>query len=151
MNGNDILYTPGDRVAATPSIRERLAAARAEAAKREEMRREEADAAELDRLELISRFERELGALGRAFVIVDLSDLGEGHVVLKLGEGSAWKAFTSSKMDAVDTEAFVLPCVVHPAKETYREIAMRRGFVSDRCALALSELFGVKRKDDAGK
>jgi hypothetical protein len=147
-NEQDILAVPGDVAA---SSREKLARARADQARRAEERAAEKEAAELEHFDLVSRFEKELGVLDRAFTIVDLSELGEGFVVLKLGEGVLWKTFVASKMDVVDTEAFVLPNVVHPSQDTYRDIARRRGFVATRCANALAELYGVKRKEDAGK
>ena len=130
---------------ATPEeIRAKLAAARAAQAARDDAAAAEADAAELELFELVEKFEKELGREGRAFAVVDATDLGEGHIVLRLGEGVLWKTYAASKMNVVDTDAFVLPCVVHPTKEVYREIVMRRGFIADRCANALATLYGVK-------
>lgn len=148
FNGHDLLATPND-VAANP--RDRLARARAAASARAAKREAEREAAELERLELEAKYEGEIGPIDRAFVIVDASDLGEGFIVLRLGEGVLWKTFSTSKMDVVDVETFVLPNVVHPSRETYREIVMRRGFLADRCATSLAKLYGVKRETDAGK
>jgi hypothetical protein len=117
------------------AIRSKLAAARASKIAREEAAVAEAEAAEVERFELAERFETETGGReGRAFAIVDFSDLGEGFVVLRLGEGVLWKTFSASKMTVVDTDA-------------YRSLAARRGFVADRCAHALATLFGVERAD----
>jgi hypothetical protein len=135
-----------------PTLLERLAAKRADAAKREIARQADRDAAELERLELEERFERELrGRKGQAFMIVDASDLGEGHVVVKLGEDVLFTSFTKSKMNVVDVDAFVTPCVVYPSLDQYRQIVKRRAFIGDRCASALGTLYGVKAAEDAGK
>lgn len=130
---------------------ERLAELRKNKAERDQKAREEAAAAELARLELEEKYEKELGPLGRAFVIVDASDLGEGFIAMKLGEDVLWNTFKASNMNVVDTEAFVLPCVVHPSKDDYRKIVKRRAFIADRCAGELATLYGVKLKADAGK
>jgi hypothetical protein len=112
----------------------------------------EKEAAEIEALELEERFEKELaGRKDRDFVIVDVSDLGEGFVVLKLGEDVLWNTFKASKMNAVDTDCFVYPCVVHPTKDAYRLLAKRRAFVPERCAGALATLYGVKLKDESAK
>ncbi|MBA2683809.1 MAG: hypothetical protein H0U66_04905 [Gemmatimonadaceae bacterium] len=97
------------------------------------------------------KYEDELGPINRAFVIVDASDLGEGFVVLKLGLDVQWNAFKASKMNVVDTDMFVAPCVVHPTLDAYHALVKRRAFVADRCAGALATLFGVKQGDDAKK
>lgn len=132
-------------------LNEKVAALRARKAQREKAAEVLSTVAELQRLELEERFEAELGPLGSAYVIVDVSDLGEGFVVLKLGEGVLWNTFKSSKMNVVDTEAFVLPNVVHPSRDEYRALAARRGFVPERCAGELATLYGVKLKADGGK
>lgn len=128
-----------------------LATLRQNKARREETRAKERQAAELERLRLEERFEQEIGGLGRDFCIVDASDLGEGFVVLKRGESVLWTSFKKSKMNEVDVEGFVLPSVVHPAKDEYRKVVMRRPFVAERCANELGKLYGVKGKEDEGK
>ena len=145
----EILATPLD---GKPTTRDRLAAARARQAARDEKLAAEAEVAELERFDLVERFEKELGGReGSAFAIVNATDLGEGHIVLRLGEGILWKVFSASKVNDVDVDNFVVPCVMHPAKETYREIVARRGAVAARCAAALSGLFGLKMGDDQKK
>ncbi len=134
------------------TVAERLAAKRKDAAKREEAVQAERDAAELAKLELEERFEKELGGRkGQAFMIVDASDLGEGHIVLKLGEDVLFNAFKASKMNVVDTEMFVVPCLAYPAVDEYRKITKRRAFIADRCASALGVLYGVRTEAEAGK
>lgn len=134
------------------SVAERLAAKRAEAAKREVARQAERDAAELVKLDLEERFEKELnGHKGQAFMIVDVSDLGEGHIVVRLGEDVLFNAFKASKMNVVDIDAFVTPCVVYPSIDQYRQTVKRRAFIADRCANALGTLYGIKAEADAGK
>ena len=146
---DDLLHTPD---VAKPSARERLQVARAAQAKREARATEEAESAELEKFDLIERFEKELhGRLGRAFEVVDLTALGEGFVVVKLGDQVHWRTFESSKMNAMDTDVFVVPCVVHPSIDEYRKVIVRRPFVATRCATALAGLYGVKSKDDLGK
>lgn len=134
------------------TVAERLAAAREVKAKKEAALARERELAELERLELEERFERETGGkLGREFAIVDFSDLGEGHVVVRLGADVLWNTFSASKMDVADKDAFVVPCVVHPSKDQYRTIVNRRAFIADRCCAALATLYGVEDKAKSGK
>lgn len=134
------------------TVAERLAASRALKAKRDADAEQEKQLAELEGLELEERFTSELnGKKGRAFMVVDVSDLGEGHIVLRLGEDVLWNTFKASKMNIIDTDAFVCSCVVYPSIDAYRSIVKRRGFVGDRCASALAALYGVKAETDAGK
>jgi hypothetical protein len=137
---------PNDRAATLAELRERKA-------EREKARKVDNENAEIERLTLEEKFETELGGpVGRAFDIVDASGLGEGYVVLKLGEAALLNAFMSAKEnDAVTTEAFVLPNVVHPTRDEYRKLVMRRPVIAARCAGALVELYGLKAKDDQGK
>jgi hypothetical protein len=134
------------------SVTERLAAKRAEAAKREVARQADRDAAELAKLDLEERFEKDLnGRRGQAFEIVDVSELGEGHIVVKLGEDVLFNAFKASKMSVVDLDAFVTPSLVYPSVDDYRKAVKRRPFIADRCANALGTLYGLKAEADAGK
>jgi hypothetical protein len=154
-----VAVSPPAPAAASPApassgqtVAERLSAKRADAAKREVARQAERDAAELAKLELEERFEKELnGRRGQAFEIVDVSDLGEGHIIVKLGEDVLFNAFKASKMNVVDIDAFVTPCVVYPSIDQYRQTVKRRSFIADRCANALGTLYGLKAESDAGK
>lgn len=149
MNDDDILSVPTLTIK-TPA--EKLA----ELLKRKALRDEARDAAitdaKIERLELEERFAKELGGdVDKAFTIVDVSDLGEGFVVMKLGSDVEFTAFKASKMNVVDTDTFLAPNIVHPSLDAYRTLAKRRGAVPDRCTLALATLYGAKLKDDAGK
>jgi len=114
----------------------------------EQSRAAAAKARELEVLELEVRFEAEIGPRGSQFEIVETID---GPIVVRLGEGVLYTRFTASKVTDVDVHEFVDPCVVHPAKEKYREIAMQRPDVPARVAHALATLYGARHKDDAGK
>lgn len=154
MSNEDVTSVPPGFGSPAPerTVGERLAEKRAAKAKRDAEAEKERDASELERLELEERFEKELnGKRGRAFMIVDASDLGEGCIVLKLGEDVLWNTFSKSKMNVVDTDAFVVPCVVYPSVDQYRGITKRRAFIADRCASALATLYGVKADVEAGK
>lgn len=119
---------------------------------KEDERRAAAEAAELERLLLEEKLEKELGGpAGSMFAIVDVSELGEGCIAVKLGEDVHYATYKESKMNVVDTETFVLPNVVHPSKDDYRKIVARRPAIADRCALALAELYGIKLAVTAGK
>lgn len=132
--------------------RERLAEVRADMARRAEEAQRAKELAEIERYELLTRFEVELaGKEGIDFAIVDVTDVGAGFVVLKLGPNALWKAFSASRMGEMDQDAFVLPCIVHPERDKYRRIVSERAFVGDRCANALAGLYGVRAKEEAGK
>lgn len=129
----------------------KLAVLRALAEEREAARAEARELAELEGLELECRFEKELGPKGQSFAIVDASELGEGFIVVKLGEEVLWKKYKSSKMEPGDTHDFVYPCVAHPSRERYVEIVARRPFLAERSASALATLYGVKLRTEEGK
>jgi hypothetical protein len=136
--------------AAAPKLT--LAEARAKMVAREAAEQAERDAAELEGFNLLERFEGETnGREGVDFAVVDLTDVKEGFVVVKLGEAALFKAFANSKMSEVDVDAFVLPNVLHPSKDEFRRITSRRPFCGVRCASALSALYGVRAKGEEGK
>lgn len=125
-------------------LREELAAI---AAKREARRAD----LEVEALELELRLEGEIGPKGKMFDVVDVSDLLESPIGIRLGDSVLHKRFTTSKMTQEDAEAYVAPCVVHPSKEKFLELAQMHPAVVDRCAGALAALFGLKIRDNAGK
>ena len=130
----------------------RLAEVRAEKQRRAEAEEAERDEQEIQRFELVERFERETnGREGVDFAIVDVNDVREGFVVVKLGEAVLWKAFSNSKMTEVDLDAFTLPCVAYPDKDEYRKMVAKRGAIGIRVATALSGLYGARGKEDQGK
>lgn len=130
--------------------RTQLVAAKAE---RERKRIEEKDALELELLELEEKYESELGPVGRKFLILDLTELGEGFVVLKQGETVVYKRYSEAKNKTdKEVEEYVLPCLVHPTTEKFLEIVNTRyPEVLYRCAHAVNRLFGKKSEDDMGK
>ena len=111
----------------------------------------ERKAREMEELELEVRFDAELGSRGSQFEIINTGELGEGCIVVKLGEEVLWKRFQNSKMNAEDIAALVRPCVVYPTLSKYDEITSRRSFLANRCANALATLYGVKIEANAGK
>lgn len=163
MNNEDILavpvtFAPAAAPAAPPSppvpksTAEKLAELQKRKAEREKAEADKRTAAEVEALELEERFTEKLGGdIGKAFTIVDVSDLGEGFVVLKLGADVEWNTFKSSKMNVVDLDTFLAPNVVHPTLDAFRQLAKRRAFVPERCATALATLYGCKVAADAGK
>lgn len=129
-------------------VKAKLAAARKAREDREKAEAEKAEARELEVLELEERLEKELGPRGVDFEIVETI---EGPIAVKRGEAILHQRFQSSKVDEASIDAYVRPCVVHPAKEKYLEIVGRRPGVAVRCASALATLFGVKADRDTGK
>lgn len=121
------------------------------AAERERARAVEAKQAKLQRLKLIDQFEEELGPRGREFEIVDLTEQGEGYVVVKRALSVHMRAFKASKMTDADHFDLVKTCVVYPTIDEFKAIAGRRDFAVTRCATAIAEMHGLKVRDDAGK
>jgi hypothetical protein len=148
-----------DEIAALPDD-ERLAykRARKEEHDKELAKKERAD--EEDYLDLEAKYESELGGRhGSKFVIVNLCDLDEGFVVLKLSEGMFHKRFESAlaklkdgqKLSEVDLDQYVTPSVVHPPQEAFRALCGRRYAVWARCTNALAILNGARRSEESGK
>ena len=139
-------------VAATSSG-SRLADVRAKKALRAEEAEREREAWEVEAFDLVERFEKETngGRDGVDFAVVNLTDVREGFVVVKLGEAATFKAFTNSKMNEADIDAFVAWNLLHPSVDAFRKIAARRPGCAIRCATRLADLFGIQRKEDAGK
>lgn len=151
-NAQTDVTEPPSTSPAPSDLENRVAAARAKRAARERASDDAAKLAEVQYEDLVDRFERELsGKLHEAFEIVDCTSFGEGFIVVKLGDTTALRTFQASKMTAMDTDAFVTPYVVHPSKEEYRRIAMRRELVPARVGATLADLFGAKASVDAGK
>lgn len=114
---------------------------------------------EIEGLALIEKYETELGPKDEQFKMIDLGSIGEGFVVVKLGEAVLQKKLEASvaalKKDAVLPESaldqYVSFCVVHPPIDKFRLLCARRPNVLGRAANALSALFGVQREQDEGK
>lgn len=133
------------------SLAERSAKLRADKAKRDGARQEKREREELEELELEAKFDTELGPRGVAFEIVDATHVDCGFIVVKLGEKSAHKRFTNSKLTETDVHEFVTPSVAHPELKKYLEIASVRGEIPGLCAAAIMCLHGARVKGDAGK
>jgi hypothetical protein len=129
-------------------IQAKLAEKRAAKEEREAARVAEGVHKELLILELEEKLEKELGARGSFFEIVDTV---EGPIALMLGAAVLHTRFQASKVTDQDIHDYVFPCVVHPEKEKYLEIVGRRPGVALRCANALAILYGAKANADAGK
>jgi hypothetical protein len=134
-----------------PTVSDRLAELRAKKEAIDAAREIERKAREVEELELEVRFDGELGPRGSQFEIINTGEIGEGCIVVKLGEEVLFKRFQNSKLTAEDAAAFVRPCVVYPSQSKYDEITARRGFIATRCANALATLYGVKLEANAGK
>lgn len=112
-------------------------------------RREAADEqrrldAELERLDLVERFEKELGGPeGQQFAIYDATGLGEGFFVVKLGPSVLWKTYWDSKMSDVDKCDLVSQCIVHPSKEDYLAARGRRMAIDTVLVTYLGRLNGL--------
>lgn len=127
----------------------------AEARARKAGRAAEADkireARELAILLLEEQLEPVHGKLGEGFAIVDGG--AEGPIAVKLGEAVLYKAFHASidkakakgQGDGITPEVchvFVAPCVVHPTREEFNAIVLRRQGLVFACANALEGLYG---------
>lgn len=127
---------------------------------REKKREAEFNAGELEKLELIDKYETDLGARGREFEIVDLRDYGEGLIVVKRPSAVAYKQFgiavdkainTNRPVTEADYDAFVSSCLVHPDLSAYRAIAARRNGVPGECAFLAKRMHVLRKEVDAGK
>ena len=129
-----------------------LAELRAKKQELDEARAKAREAREIEGLELELRFSEELGARGAHFELIDSGELGEGHIVVKLGPEVLLKRFLATKTTTPeDVAQFVRPCVVHPEPETFDAIVSRRPALAVRASMALLNLYGMKKEEDAGK
>lgn len=143
----------------TTTLDEELAAAHERHEAREKAETQRKKQHELAGLKLIEKFEAEIGPRRSKFTMVDLGDIGEGFVVMKLGDAVIQKKFESAiaklkdkeKLDEQSIDQYVTPCVVHPSESEFRALCGRRYNLWSRCASALAKLYGVKRDDDEGK
>lgn len=114
---------------------------RAEREKAEEQRLE---GYELEVLELEDKFSSE-GRRGQTFEILELDDIGEPPVVLRVnipGIRAMQKAYASSKGDDADQDALVVRCLAHPEPAEFRAIVARRPLVMDYALATISRLLG---------
>lgn len=103
--------------------------------------------------EVIARLEDELGPIGRAIGVVR-TDLGA--VVLKRATPPAFKKFQdlmareNPKQHELSGE-LVRPCLLHPAQAELDRMLAEQPHILIRCANVVSELAGVRAKEEAGK
>jgi hypothetical protein len=103
--------------------------------------------------EVIARLEDEHGAVGRAIGVVH-TDLGA--VVLKRAAPPQFKRFQDlmarenpKQHELSDT--LVRPCVLHPSQGEFEKMLAEQPHILIRCANTISELAGVRTKEEAGK
>jgi hypothetical protein len=133
------------------SVEDEMAALLKEKAERVKARATGQRASALERLRLESRFERDAGPEGQAFNIVDATDTGDGFLVVTLGDSIDWTRFKASKMTDADTYDFVIGNIAIPDVEAFKRTIATKPFIADRCANALSKLYGFKAEQDEGK
>jgi translation elongation factor EF-Tu-like GTPase len=138
----------------------RIAELQAKQAAREEKRDAEAKGHELARLELVDRFEEELGALGRAFALVDCGPIGRGWIVVKPPELAPHKRYQAAlqraviKEQGIDTaemHAYAATCIAHPAREEFNGLAAKHPGVVGRVVDAANYLATGRRDREEGK
>lgn len=145
----EIIAAPGDP---TTSLADRLERARKRKEDRAKLATDERMLAEVERSELAERFEKETnGREGRDFAIVDVSEYGEGCVVVKLGPGVLFKAFMASKQTEMDRDALITPCLIHPSADRVRAMVAKRDFIAVRITNAIAFLNGIEDASQKGK
>jgi hypothetical protein len=144
--------SPADDTKPELTVDEKRTRVNAARAKRELAEEDRKLDAEFARLELVERFERELGGReGQQFAIHDATDVGEGLFVVKLAPAIVWKTYWDSKMTDVDRCDLITPCIVHPDKETYLAARGRRQGIDAELTNLLAKLNGLKAKGLEGK
>lgn len=128
-----------------------LAELKAAKAAREQSRAIQVEALQVKALELEEKFEKELGPIGVAFEVVDVSDLLLDPIVVKRGLAVTFKQFSNSKVNEEDVDAYVTASLVHPPIEEYRKTINAHPALGIRCALAVSKLHGTKIEQDTKK
>lgn len=133
------------------ALEDRLAAVRAAKEAKAKAAAEVAAEREIEEFELEERFEKELGGKrGERFAILDFDGDG-GFVVLARGAPVLYKRFVESKVEAGDISTFVLPQVVHPEKDVFKERANELYGMWAACANALSDLHKLRAVKIKGK
>jgi hypothetical protein len=139
------------------ALRQRRAEA---AAAREEKKRPAVLQAELEREEralvddeVIAKLEDERGAIGRAIGVVR-TDLGA--IVVRRADPAAYKKFAdmmareNPKQHELST-TLVQHALLHPTLAEFDRMAQEQPHILIRCANVISELAGVRAKEEAGK
>lgn len=137
----------------TEDPKKKMAVLREQLEKIQASREAESDARELQELELVVRFEQEIGARGREFELVSTPD---GPIVVKRGEFVLYKKFQASMKGSSEPTpeavfAYVSPSIVYPDKETFNRLVDAKPYYAVRCASAQASLHGAKSEADRGK
>lgn len=139
----------GDAELTVEEKRAFVAAAKQRRDAREEQRKLDA---KYEHDKLSERFESELGGPeGQQFAILDMTSVGEGMFVVKLGPSILWKTYWDSKMTDVDKCDLVAACIVHPSKEQYLAARGRRQGIDAVLTNMLGKLNGLKLDYEEGK
>lgn len=142
------------------TVDEKIAALAAKQEAREAAREAEAKDHELARLELLDRFETELGAYGRAFAMVDCGALGLGWIVVKPPEPAAHKRYMGQLERAVmkdvapafeEKHSYARSCVAHPAIDQFNALTMKHVGIVSRVVDAANYLATGRREREEGK
>jgi hypothetical protein len=141
----------GDGASHAASVEERIAGYRAKQAAREAEREKELLSLELTKLELIDRFESELGPINREFRILSYATPFVGCIVLKRGPAVLYRKLRQSKVTPKDVEDFVVPQVAYPEKDEFRKLAGTYDALYPACLDELYLLHAGKLGDEQGK
>lgn len=127
----------------------RLEKAKREKAERDAQRRLLDQARELEALEFEGRYDKELGARGVAFEIVETA---VGNFVVRRGDFVAYKRYLAiQKPSDEDVFALVSPYVIHPDAEGFKTVARTHGGIVWLCARAMLDMYAAQRKEESGK
>lgn len=105
---------------------------------------------ELAELEADSKFSSDGLVRGFDFEIVRAARAGE-VIVVQRNAGILFERFSHSQMTQKQTLEFVVPCVVFPEPAVAKSIFDDFPGVANRCAIALSALYGANLKAKSGK
>lgn len=103
------------------------------------------------RMELASKYERELGREGSEFMIFDSKFVDDPLVVLKRPATVQWTKYEQSKMTYADRYDFVAPSVVHPTLDEFNALKEKRAGATISCSNLLSAMMGLRLGEESGK
>lgn len=136
----------------TPTLAERKTNAIKAKQELEDKRAAKHEEAAISLIELEVKCEAKFGARGSHYEIIDLSSLDEPPVVVKRGDSVVYKKFQAvEKKEDADIEDYVIPSLVQPDADGFRELTTKLPNVLGRVALAVDRLYGAKDRDDEGK
>jgi hypothetical protein len=138
-----------------PTIEDRLAEAREFRAQREAKRHEADQLRELLVLDLEAKYEAELGPRGAAYQVEVFEDLDK-VIVLKRPDRLVVKRFDEAgkkKLGASEAETldYVLPSLLYPTKEEFREWTKVHPSIVLECTGSLRQMEGLRIREQLGK